>query len=625
MKINLNKFYFLPICLDLILAGCEEPSGSDLADNVPEQVPEQRSGLDPLLSEQWYLSNPGGGSTLSDEVVDVTGAHIHLWDEASGQWARGATGAGVTIAVVDTALELRHEDLVANVLTNQSFDFGCLFRDTYCRDPSPYIGQFSVLSGDHGTAVAGLAAARGDNAVGIRGVAPNASLQGFNALFNGDLDDDLLSQALGYPGEHGVPSHLTDVFNLSFGSNPSYPINAFTNTQFQQLKMVYEYGTKTLREGKGAIYVKSAGNEFDDFGTCQHKAEKVWADDTLTCYNANVEVVNNLPQIMVVGAFHGGLVRSSYSNTGSSLWLVAPGGENEMVTTDQTGCERGFANRHTPRVSSLAFDLGEDSRNAQCNYYSKFVGTSAATPIVSGVVALLLQTNPALTWRDVKYILAASADGIDNGTQTGLNDTVLHREAVVQAVSNGNLVLEPGWITNGAGFHFHNWYGFGQLNALSAIDMAKNFTSLPAENKQTFNAIETSDQTIWNNSTTAAQMHFNVDNTGTVEHVQLHVTADHPQINQLLIQLQSPTGTSSTLLTPYTAITSYTDPAMQNFLLSSNAFYGESIPGTWTLSVYDVSSERQDGTAVANGVAEGLLQRATITLRYYEDAGIKPK
>src|SRR6267143_1081234 len=93
-------------------------------------------------------------------------------------------------------------------------------------------------------------------------------------------------------------------------------------------------------------------------------------------------------------------------------------------------------------------------------------GTSSATPVTVGAIALILEANPALTWRDVKHILASTARQIDTA-----------RQAVTITLGNGgSYIAEPAWTTNFAGFKFHNWYGFGMVNASAAVNMARTYT-----------------------------------------------------------------------------------------------------------------------------------------------------
>ncbi|MBR7551873.1 S8 family serine peptidase, partial [Mycobacterium tuberculosis] len=82
-----------------------------------------------------------------------------------------------------------------------------------------------------------------------------------------------------------------------------------------------------------------------------------------------------------------------------------------------------------------------------CNYTAKMNGTSASAPMVSGVAALVLEANPNLSYRDVKYILATTA-------------TRNHPHQPAVTLADGR-TLVPGWTGNAAGRAYSNWYGFG--------------------------------------------------------------------------------------------------------------------------------------------------------------------
>ena len=128
------------------------------------------------------------------------------------------------------------------------------------------------------------------------------------------------------------------------------------------------------------------------------------------------------------------------------------------MTVDRETRNKGYVTLGMASETVLnAFDdKGNHSNNASCNYTSTYNGTSAAAPMVSGVVALMLEANPALTLRDVKHILASTARQID---------------ASRAAVTVNDLVVEPAWTTNAAGYTFHNFYvvlGLSMRRRLSA-------------------------------------------------------------------------------------------------------------------------------------------------------------
>ncbi len=511
---------------------------------------------DPLAVQQWHLKNTGQNAFA--DGVGVAGIDINVEPVFS---TFGFTGNGVIAAVVDTGLEIAHEDLAANIVLNGSWDF--INSDT---DPTN-----TVTTGDHGTSVAGLIA-MARNTVGGIGVAPGASLKGFNFL-SAQTEQNFLD-SLG--GSTSTPdSSDVFVFNQSFGISPTDDVTIDPLDEAQYLS-----GVTNLRGGKGALYVKAAGNGFSGCGPT-------------SCENANFDPANTLPYQIVAGAVNADGIKASYSTTGSAIWVSAPGGEfgrnmtvspglpaidyePAMVTTDQSGCTNGYSKTG---VNTSNFNNG-GAPNTLCNYTNTMNGTSSATPVTVGAIALILEANPALTWRDVKHILASTARQIDAA-----------RAAVSVTLGNGGAyIAEPAWTTNFAGFKFHNWYGFGMINASAAVNMARTYTlgQLGTLANTSFIASGALGLAIPDDSTVGATNALNVPNTPgvqTIEAVQIRVSATHTFTGDLGIELISPKGTRSVLKNIRDGFGGSAN--LSNMVLLSNAFYGENPTGTWTIKAID--------------------------------------
>ena len=351
------------------------------------------SGTDPLFAEQWHLSNTG--QTAFSNRAGTAGADLRM----SGAIGAGQNGAGVKLAVIDTGLEICHPDLAANTAAGGSFNFA--HEGTPGAAPSDPFNH-SIL-GDHGTSVAGVAAAAANNGFGGRGVAPEVTLVGFNlGAEAGEDPEAALLRSLG--ASHSDPdSASVDIFSMSFGNvtpseNPS-----------EDFVRLMKMGTSTLREGRGALYVRAAGNGFE-FCDSPHPLNR-----EVGCIGANTDPEQNVPWMLNVGAFNADDFKSSYSGAGSNLWVVGPGGEDgieqpAIITTDQVGAEAGF-NLFQQNPLTSAHPLNRDG-----DYVSAFGGTSSSAPAVAGAIAVLLGVNPDLTWRDVKHILAVTARMIDPGS-----------------------------------------------------------------------------------------------------------------------------------------------------------------------------------------------------------------
>ena len=539
---------------------------------------------DPLASQQWSLRNTaqnGYADTTGTANTGLLGTDINV-DSVYSTY--GYTGWGVTVAVVDTGLEIAHEDLSINVVQTGSWNF-----INSSTNPTS-----NSTSGDHGTSVSGLIA-MAKNGIGGIGVSPNAQLKGFNYLGGGVAT--VANGIVSLGGSSASPnSSDVAVFNQSYGySNSSdFPVDTTVEAQ-------YASGTSTLRSGKGALYVKSAGNGFNRFDTGTVVVNCASFSIGISCQNANFDPYNTLPYNILIAALDAKGIKASYSTAGSAIWVSAPGGEYgynsavapglsgtyptvydpAMVTTDQSGCTNGYS--RTAATTSLFSKGGTNlsSINASCNYTNNFNGTSSAAPMMSGVIALILEANPALTWREVKDILARTAIQVD---------------AAIAAVSvplgtSGSYVAEQAWITNAAGLNFHNWYGFGAVNASAAVTMATTFTSGSLGTFANTGWISSTLSTlIADNSTTGVSVPLTVPSVGSsgiVETVQIRVTTSNTSsgyTGDLGIELTSPSGTKSILKNIKDG---FNNTNLAGMVLASNAFYGETSTGTWTIKVVD--------------------------------------
>ena len=180
----------------------------------------------------------------------------------------------------------------------------------------------------------------------------------------------------------------------------------------QHWEAAVKTGVTTGYGGKGVLYVFGAGN------------------DAALGGNANLDEFKNHFHVTTVCATNDLGQRSVYSNQGANLWVCAPSG-------DRTENRPGIVT--TENYST---------------YVDDFSGTSAAAPVVSGVAALVRAANTSLTWRDVKLILAASARKNDASNTGWAQGALEYRSAT-----------ENYW--------FNHEYGFGVVNASSAVTMAK--------------------------------------------------------------------------------------------------------------------------------------------------------
>ena len=305
---------------------------------------------DPLDIYAWHLKPPAADFATTF-AIDPD-ANVHL-DE---RW-RTSRGKGVTVAVIDAYFDPDHPDLRDNVALTYNV-----------RNGSEDVSMPNGVDNSHGQLCAGTIAAS-QNAIGITGVAPKASLMLIGVSLDGP-DSDLI-KAFEFAKAHGA-----DIVSCSWGS---YAVSAAVADEIRSL---YD---------ANITVVFAAGN--DDYDM----------DGTLPGTQIPIEDESELPWVIGVAASSEYNDRTSYANYGSAIDLMAPGGERIGIPgTDQSG-SGGFS----PANTLSAQLLGND--------YAFFRGTSAAAPIVAGAAALLKSIDPALTPEQIRAILIDTADKIGGG------------------------------------------------------------------------------------------------------------------------------------------------------------------------------------------------------------------
>ena len=261
-------------------------------------------------------------------------------------------------------------------------------------------------------------------------------------------------------------------------------------------------------------------------------------------------------------------------------WVTAPAGEfgstyPATITADQVGTDRGY---------DVLIPLGlirDSVNNPDGDYVSTFNGTSSAAPHVSGAVALLLGAYPDFTWRDVKHVLAKTARQLDADAR-----------AVRYVVGGSVYTVQLPWTTNAAGYRFHNWHGFGAVHVDDALahaathtpDGLGEYTETDAFTREQAVSIPDTDGGGVEQTLTVEGLADDAD----IEAVILHVGITHANTNDLGIHLISPAGTES-IVNPIFNDGLAGNPDLDWDLLS-NAFYGESPNGDWTIKVVDAAA-----------------------------------
>lgn len=480
---------------------------------------------DTLFSSQWHLQNNTAG--LLD--LNVTG----VWDSTGQNY----TGQGVRVAVADTGIDRSHADLNGNYNLNGDWDF--VDNDTI---PEPDTSSYSAPAPqeNHATAVAGIIASERDGN-GTVGIAYNAEITGFrmNYYISNDMIDDF-TEAAGFAAGTNGTAYEADIMNMSYGSQTN--TNTFdislNSAKMDALNAAFDAGVVNGRDGLGVIYVKSAGN-----GRSGNH------DANASSWNANIHTIS------VAAVDQNGFV-SSYSTHGANVLISGFGTPGQVVTTDRTG---------SPGYSSGDYAFG-------------FNGTSAAAPMVSGVVALMLEANPNLGWRDVQEILANSARHVGSNVGSG-----------VAGNEENAWFFNDATHWNGGGMHFSNDYGFGLVDGLAAVRLAETWQGSKTSAND---AVELED--VLNASLTIGSSNtFNVAPTSglKIEHIEVSINfTDWFDFGDLDLTLTSPDGTLFHLIDNIGEDDGADQGFADRWTFTTPAAMGMTASGTWTLRLSDWDS-----------------------------------
>ena len=384
---------------------------SSLAESANSGVTYASTSLptDPLVNDQWHLINveQSVGNPDFQAIFGKAGEDINIAPVYNNTTL---TGAGVVVAVIDSALQFNHPDLAANVSDT-------LGLSTFSGNTGP---SGALLPGAHGTAVAGLIGAEANNGLGGSGVAPGVTLVPIEFLSPtaaGNPNPNAAVDAFRYETDQ------IDITNNSWGpvidlDGDGVPdgrgIANLTAAEIDALRDSIIFG----RDGKGVIHVFASGNSAN---TPFNQGFNSSPDDILSTASYN-GWVNSRYTIGVTGVDHDGFYNNAdgsvtgFAEAGTSVLVAAPTGSggisiggdsgigSGLFTTDLTG-EDGYNILPDP-ISNQEFDR---DFLANTDYTSRFGGTSAAAPLVTGVIALMLEANPELSYRDVQEILVRSA------------------------------------------------------------------------------------------------------------------------------------------------------------------------------------------------------------------------
>uniref|UniRef100_A0AC35U9N5 P/Homo B domain-containing protein n=1 Tax=Rhabditophanes sp. KR3021 TaxID=114890 RepID=A0AC35U9N5_9BILA len=447
----------------------------------------------------------------------LTGGALGSFDmNVREAWLLGYAGRNVSISILDDGLQIDHPDIAENYDPKASTDI-----NGGDDNPTP---QGDIENNKHGTRCAGeVSAVAGNDVCGV-GVAFKSRIGGVRML-DGPVSDSVEAAALSFN-----PQDI-DILSASWG--PSDSGDVFDGPGPQAREAFYR-GIKNGRNGKGNIFVWASGNGGSRQDSCS-------ADGyTTSIYTLSISSAthqNSRPWYLEE-------CPSTIATTYSSASINQPA----IVTVDApTGCTKS----HT--------------------------GTSASAPLAAGIIALALEANPSLTWRDMQHIVLRTA-----------NPTPL--------------LNNPGWSTNGAGRKISNQFGYGLMDAGALVKLAKVWDKVPEQHLCTYKY-----QMSAPNPRTVVgrfQMNFTINADGCsagtpvlyLEHVQVISSIRYSKRGDLKLTLFSPSGTRSVMLPLRPQ--DFNSNGFHKWPFLSVQTWGEDPRGNWTLMVESLTSNSKVGGTI---------------------------
>ncbi|XP_026786123.1 furin (paired basic amino acid cleaving enzyme) a [Pangasianodon hypophthalmus] len=425
-------------------------------------------------------------------------------------WKQGVTGQGVVVSILDDGIEKNHPDLERNYDPDASYDVND-------GDPDPQPRYTQLNDNRHGTRCAGEVAAVANNDICGVGVAYNAKIGGVRML-DGEVTDVVEAQSLSLN-----PQHI-DIYSASWGPEDD---GKTVDGPAKLAKEAFLRGVTEGRGGLGSIFVWASGNGGREKDSCNCDG---YTNSIYTLSISSSTQYGNVP-------WYSEACSSTLATTYSSGGL----NEKQIITTD---LRQKCTDSHT--------------------------GTSASAPLAAGIIALALEANKNLTWRDMQHLVVRTS----NPTHLITND----------------------WKTNGVGRKVSHSYGYGLLDAAAIVAQAKNWTNVGPQQKCIISMVSESrnigSHLVITKGVDACSGKPNF--VSSLEHVQAQLTLSYNRRGNLAIYLISPQGTRSTLLAPRPH--DYSSEGFNDWAFMSTHSWDEDPRGEWTLEIENVASTSDYGT-----------------------------
>lgn len=407
-----------------------------------------------------------------------------------------------------------------------------------------------VTDNNHGTKVAGVATASGNNNLAGSGIAPDAEWVAIRAGADG-INGLEVADALSHENQK------IDIYNNSWGLGGLFE-------RLPEGEFAVKKGFSEGRDGLGSIYVFSAGNgQKDENGDIYG--------------NVNYNAFANSRHTIAVAAIDREGKQAVYSEPGASVLVSAYSNKGTKDRSDRPIATTGQYSNDGDRQNDYTIFEYQDG-DIQKDNLNDFGGTSASAPFVSGVIALMLAANPDLTARDVQHILIQSAQPED-GKKKFLNDR-----------------YDTDWVKNGAGYWVNHKYGFGAVDAEAAVKLAQEWTPLNKEKRVRGRGIFADRIPNYSlNKPDPITSTIAITKEMRVEWVEIEFNGNHRYLGDLEIVLISPNGTESVLAELHND-GKYVETHWYDYhwFFTSARHFGESAEGDWTLRVTDWNDREPD-------------------------------
>jgi subtilisin-like proprotein convertase family protein len=496
-----------------------------------------------IMSFKYHVKNEMGSINFTDIPVYLHEPHHPNDPKFHDQWPleainvlpawdQGYSGKGIKVALLDDGLLPKHPDLENNV---------------EYRDPYHLRYDFNPDLFSHAVSVASVIAAE-KNDKEIVGIAYNSKISSFQTPFM-EISRVKLDWMKSYDvinNSWGTWSYFTDFDDWWHGVSHEELMDKFMDG--------FKAATSEGRNGLGSNIVFSSGNA------------RIIGHDT------NHSPLTNSPYVIAVGGINrpeelnnlGNYTPERFANPGATVLVSAPSSNYLMLGVDDAMID----SNGQLKFKNTAYEMA---------------GTSFSAPTVSAVIALILEANPKLGWRDIQEILAYSATKYEMpGVEWKYN-----------AAEN--------W--NNGGLHYSYELGYGQVDAYAAVKLAETWTKTQTSKNQlniSKIAPKSYSNLIYNNN--LVNKYINVSENMEIEFAQIDLSmlaVDYEtwegNLNKVKIVLTSPKGTESVLLNhpgdgpdDFPIVKGlYFGPWYVNWAFGSNNFKGEMTEGNWKIEIRD--------------------------------------